>query len=140
MTQEQAGIHYLDAVCANNVARGKYSEVLFPNGAKNLTFAQAPRRLPALQRASSRWAVANYRFARQLANPSAEWPVVVQGPVDRYESLLLKLNHQLRRAASASTAKGWWDWDLKADKLYKRGNPSAVIRSRLNLPPPGRGC
>lgn len=140
MPQAQAGRYYLDAVCKNNKARARYQEALFPNNAEELTFEQARRRLPALRRASRLWADANYRFARKLSNPPAEWPASVQGPIGRYETLLLKLDRLLRAAASAPTARGWWVSDGKADKLYKRGSPSAVIRSRLDLPPPGRGC
>ena len=86
MSQNQAGRYYLDAVCDYNVKGDRYNEVLFPGNSKRLSFAEARRRLPALQRASRMWADADYKFARNLSNPPAAWPEDIQGPVDRFAS------------------------------------------------------
>lgn len=138
MSEQRAGRYYLRDACEANEAQVRFSRTVF--GPDNsVSFAEIRRRLPEFKRAAGALAPPMYRWARSLLNPPAPWPSSVANPVDSLASKLLRMEKMLRSASVAVTARGFYN-QLSAMSKLTRSFPSATIRARLDLPPPGRGC
>lgn len=138
MSEKRAGQYYMRAACAHNEAAERFSKVVF--GPENaVSFAEIRRRLPEFKRAARALAPATYRWARALVNPPKAWPSSVANPVDTAASKLLRVHDLLRRASTAVSARGYYNALAQVSRL-SRSMPTATIRARLDLPPPGRGC
>lgn len=138
MTQQQAGRYYLKVTCPKDVVRVRFNRVVFgPDD--DVTLAEVRRRLPEFKRVSGEFGRANYRWARGLLNPPAPWPSSVDGPIDTAATKILGVSRALGAASRSSTAVEWARHVAKAAKL-NRATPADMIRARLDLPPPGRGC
>lgn len=138
MSQSRAGRYYLRETCTANEAQARFGRIVF--GPDNsVSFVEIRRRLPEFKRAAGALAPPMYRWARSLLNPPAPWPSSVANPVDSLATKLLRMENLLRQASGAVTARGFYN-QLAAISKLTRSFPSATIRARLDLPPPGRGC
>lgn len=138
MSLERAGKYYMKVTCVQDAERVRFNRIVF--GADDgVTADEVRRRLPEFKRAAGAFATANYRWARGLLNPPAAWPSNVAGPIDSASTKVLAISDALRAASRASSPTEWARQVGKAARL-NRQTPSATIRARLDLPPPGRGC
>lgn len=136
MSDEQAGSYFLKSVCASNAAIDTFSHKVF-RGRDSIPFTEVRRRFHELKRLIRPLANASYNFARDLTNAPGEWPSSVSGPVSKTTSQLLRAHRLYRDASYAATP-------LRLSTLWKKADqipmPTATIRLRLDLPPPGKGC
>ena len=137
MSDAQAGRVYLRAACASNEAGDTFSRIVGYGPDNTISMAELRRRWPRVRAATAPYARAQYRFAKELLHAPAMWPAKVANPVDQTAGKLLRMYDLLDRAASAPTPAMWGRLTTRAHKIFL---PTATIRARLDLPPPGRGC
>lgn len=136
MTSQQAAEHFLGLVCDYNDAVDVMTRRVYGPDNK-ISQAEARRRLPEIKRATVPYARAHYVFARGMLNPPAAWPASVADPADRTASGLIRMTNLLRRAIGAISGAQWIRLTNRAHSIPV---PTATIRARLALPPPGEGC
>ena len=136
MSERQAGREYLASACDLVAAIDKNRAEVY--GEDNwITFEEAEKRLEEIKGLTRPYARAYFVSARALLNPPGAWPRSVDDLVETSARQMLRINTLLRRAVTARTAERWLNLTNRAHKITW---PSATIRARLDLPPPGSGC
>lgn len=138
MSKERAGRYYLDAACESKRAESRFDWQVWL-GRKTISHREAQRRLPEIKRLTRGFALAEQEFGNRLKNPPASWPTEVSTPVRRRVVLQNRYVSALLRASRAADAGGWSFW-IKTAWRVDFGEHAAIIRERLELPPPGKGC
>lgn len=138
MSKERAGKYFLKSACAGKEKADRFSRIVF--GPDNqVSFAEIRRRLPEFKRAAGDVAPAVYRYGRALLNPPKAWPSNVAKPVNTLAKNILRSSKLFDAASTAVTARGYYDRLAELSRL-SRNSPARLVRARLDLPPPGRGC
>ena len=136
MSELQAGQYFMSTACALNKAVEEMQRIVY--GPDNrITHAEVKRDLPRIKRATGQYGEAHYDFGRALLHSPARWPSSVSNRVDRLIGNRLQMARLLKRASNAASAR---EWVKTTNRAHEIAVSTDVIRARLDLPPPGRGC
>jgi len=140
MTQQQAAEEYLDVVCASIAATKLYNRRVY-QGDPVIVWDWLRDRFPQVRRATAALSRARAHAARNLLNPPAPWPVLVEDKVRIMVNSFLRESNLYARAAWAQRVSEWDRLDVLAGRLARKSSRvSGDIRADLGLPPPGLGC
>ncbi|MBD3946478.1 hypothetical protein [Nocardioides ganghwensis] len=139
MSKERAGRYYLAGTCETKRAYNHFDWHVWL-GRKQISRREVANRLPEIKRLTARYARAEQRFLNRLKNPPAAWPSDVRTPVKRMATLQGRYVNALLRASRAANAGSWGFWIKTAWRAGDYKDYPEIIRERLELPPPGKGC
>lgn len=138
MSQTRAGQYYLRQMCKANHAGDRFVRIVWGNQDR-ISLAEVRRQFPTIKQASRRYGLVEHEVARALYNPPGAWPSMVAPHVRTMASLSTRHGVLRLHQGRARTPHQWLVLNGRANRL-PWGNHSALIRARLDLPAPGRGC
>ena len=139
MSQQRAGRYYLRWVCPQNDAAARLERILFQGQRVFHASEITGQRLVRTRRAARHLANTQFTAARKFNNPPAAWPAYVRRPVRQLSNNFLRTSAIYQRMGGARNGRQVVrTWNNAIDAI--RPAPARIIRARLNLPAPGRGC
>jgi hypothetical protein len=139
MGQHRAGQYYLRWVCPQNDAGARLEQILFHGRRVFHSNEITGRRLTRTKRAARHVANTQFTAARKFNNPPAAWPASVRRPVRQLSNNFVRTSGIFQRMGAARNGRQVVrTWNNAMDAT--RPALGRIIRARLNLPAPGRGC